>query len=170
MGCAVEPAGWTTANVIAFLAVLVPATIGVVTLAINGIRTERARRRRLYGTALAATFDYREFAYVVRRRQTSMPAEERIRIAEGLRAVQRDLDHHMALLQTERSRRIEETYRELVTETRRVAGGYMRESWKGSGIDSDAGMNMTGIDFSSLDSRVASYLAAVKDDLVWWRP
>lgn len=160
---------WTSADWIALAAVAIPATIALITLAMNGIRSERSRRRQLYGEALGATFDYREFAYVVRRRQRATPAEERIRISAALRLVQRDLDRYSALVQTERSREVERAFTELVGSTRRVAGGYMHESWKGSGIDSDAEMNMVGIDFSGLDVAVAGFLDAVRDDLRWWR-
>jgi len=153
---------WTAAEWVAVLAVVIPATLALALVALNGIRAERSRRREIYGAALAATFEYREFAYVVRRRERSMAAEERIRISEGLRVVHGNLDHYLALLRTERSRQVEAKYELLVAEARRLAGGYIQKSWKDSGIDSDAEMNMTGIDFSRLTTFVDAYLAAVR--------
>lgn len=153
-------------------AALASGVVALVVLGVNAWHRERDRRRRFYADALALTFDYREFAYAVRRRRHDVSAEERVRLSEAMREVQRGIAHHEALMQIERAPRVYATYKLLVSATRRVAGGYVREAWKTPPITEDTQMNIDGIDFSELDSLVTAYLGAVEEDLTisrWWR-
>lgn len=153
----------------------VSGAIALISLWVNGIRHERARRQRLYADALAALVAYREFAYVIRRRRAPVPGhdeiagEERVRISEALREVQRDVEYHRAWTKTEPATTVATTYDALVKETRRVAGGYMHDAWEAEPLDNDAGMNIGDIDYSPLEEHETAYLDAVTRALRFWR-
>jgi hypothetical protein len=149
---------------------VVAAVTALVVLWVSGLRVERARRRQAYAEALEATLAYREFAYAVRRRRHDAPSEERVRLSEGLREVQRDIARHEALMRIERAGRVAATYRRLVAKTREVAGGYIRQAWNSPPIEADEQMSVPGgLDFSTLDPFEAEFLDAVRHDLAWWR-
>jgi hypothetical protein len=148
------------------------AVIGLLTLWVAGVRAERARRRELYGAALAATMTYREFPYAIRRRRTEDEhrSAERVRIYEALREVQRDLSQYQAIMRVERAIEVATAYQTLVGKTREIAGGYMKDAWQAEPVQADADMNMgVPLDYSALDGYVRAYLDAVKDDLPWWK-
>jgi hypothetical protein len=150
----------------------VSAAIGLVTLWVAGARVERARRRELYGEALAATMAYREFPYAIRRRRAEEEhrSAERVRISEALREVQRDLSQYQALMRVERATAVVSAYQTLVGKTREIAGSYMKDAWQGDAVRTDADMNMRlPLDYTVFDSYVQEYLDAVKEDLPWWR-
>lgn len=150
----------------------VAAVVGLLTLWVAGLRQERARRRQLYAEALGAVLAYREFPYAIRRRrhEEEHRSEERVRISESLREVQRDLSHHEALLRVEQARGVAQAYQHLVLKTREIAGSYMNECWKFEPVTTDAEMNMgVPFDYSTLRQYEDEYLRAVKTDLAWWR-
>lgn len=97
-------------------------------------------------------------------------AEERVRISEAMREVQRDLARAESLMRIERATNVADKYGELVRETRRVAGGYIRDAWNRDPIEDDSQMNVPGgLDFSQLDSYHDAYLGEVATDLAWYR-
>jgi len=150
----------------------VAAVVSLLTLWVAGLRAERTRRRELYADALAATMAYREFPYAIRRRryEEEHRSAERVRISEALRDVQRDLSQYTALMRIERADGVVKAYRVLVTKTREVAGGYMKDAWEAEPIETDTEMNMkVALDYCTLESHVQAYLDAVKDDLPWWK-
>ena len=114
----------------ALIAVAVAGLINVAALAAVGLRQERQRRRDAYAGALEATLAYREFAYAIPRRRHDARAEERVRISEALREVQRDLARAESLMKIERAVKVAAAYRQLVAKTRETAGGYMHDAWK----------------------------------------
>ncbi len=135
-----------------------------------GVRQDRQRRRELYANALEATLAYREFAYAIPRRRHDARPEERVRISEAMREVQRDLARAESLMKIERAKDVSAAYSRLVSETRRVAGGYIRAAWESDPIVDDSGMNVPGgLDFSSMDEHEQAYLTAVARDLAWYR-
>ncbi|MGH2965131.1 MAG: hypothetical protein ACRDMH_07095 [Solirubrobacterales bacterium] len=172
---AAQQSGWTTAAIATIVAAAVSAIIALLTLWVNGVRKERSRRQQLYADALAAVAAYREFPYVIRRRRAPAPGheeiagEERVRISEALRQVQRDITSFSAWMKAEPTTDVSVKYDELVSETRRVAGGYMHEAWKADPLDNDAGMNIPGVDYSSLAQYETAYLDAVRGALTFWR-
>jgi len=92
----------------------------------QGARTARQdRQRRLFGEALAAVMEYREYPYIVRRRASD---EERGDISRSLSAVQGSLNRHIAILTIE-SRPVGKTYALLVDQTRSVAGPLIAAGW-----------------------------------------
>lgn len=172
---AAQQSGWTTAAIATIIAAVVSAVIALLMLWVNGIRQERSRRQQLYADALAAVAAYREFPYVIRRRRAPTPAheevagEERVRISEALREVQRDISSFSAWMKAEAVTDVSSKYDELVRETRRVAGGYMHEAWKTAPLDDDAGMNIPGIDYDCLTQYETAYLDAVRAALTFRR-
>lgn len=149
------------------IAAVVAAVVSLFGLWLNGVRQERARRREAFAQALAAVVAYQEFPYAIRRRRHDQPGEERIRLSEALRTVQKDLAFHMAWVDLEGSAETAERYRTLVAETRRVAGGYMHEAWNGQPTSEDSEMNITDIDYRELAEPKAAYLISVQNDLRW---
>lgn len=111
---------------------------------------------------------YQEFAYVVRRRNKDEPGEERVRISEALREIQRDLNRFSSLMEIERDTNVAVWYRQLVQKTREIAGGSMRQASEDPPIDDDADMNIRGVDLSAIDEYRTAYPDAVKNDLAWW--
>ncbi len=153
----------------AVVAALVSAVILLVGHWITGRRESTSRRRELFARAFAATISYREFAYAIRRRRNDHAAEERVRLSEAIREVQDQLAFHAAWIEIESSR-VAAAYRALVNETRRVAGGYMRDAWMTPPITSDAEMNVAGgLDFGPLAPFESAYISAVRAHLSFWR-
>jgi hypothetical protein len=103
-------------------------------------------------------------------RREDQPGEERVRLSEELRLVQKDLAFHLAWVDLEASPETAAHYRTLVAETRRVAGGYMRDAWKGPPTSKDSEMNITDIEYSELEEPRTNYLNRVRRDLRWTRP
>jgi hypothetical protein len=151
------------------IAAAVAAVVSLFGLWLNGVRQERARRREIFAQALAAVVAYQEFPYAIRRRRNDQPGEERVRLSEDLRVVQKELAFHLAWVELEGSAKTAGHYRALVAETRRVAGGYMRDAWNGEPTSEDSEMNITDIDYGTLEEPQAAYLASVRDDLRWGR-
>ncbi len=175
---AAQPSGWTVAAVATLVAAGVSALITVIGLWIAGRRQARERRRDLYAKALSACMSYREFPYVVRRRQVALlgheeiPGAERTRISESLRVVREELSHYTVWLDIEQADDVADAYRSLVAQTRVVAGGYIRSAWEGPALNNDAGMNQSQpLDYSGLKPYEDEYLAAVQQALSWtYRP
>jgi hypothetical protein len=160
---------WAAAQTAAVIVGVVGVISALLGIWINGLRAERLRRREFYSDALEAVLAYQEFAYVVRRRNKDEPGEERVRISEALREIQRDLNRFSSLMEIERDTNVAVCYRQLVQKTREIAGGSMRQAWKDPPIDDDAGMNISGVDLSAIDEYRTAYLDAVKNDLPWWK-
>jgi hypothetical protein len=162
--------GALTASGAALIAAAVAAAINIIGLTLIGLRQERQRRREFYARALEATYAYREFAYAVPRRRHDRDAEERVRISEAMREVQRELAYCQSMMRIERARSAAAKYRQLVAHTRAVAGGYIHDAWTKPPITGDDEMNVPGgLDFSSIDPFEQAFLDAVAEDLVWYR-
>jgi hypothetical protein len=167
--------GWTAAAIATIVAAVVSAIVSLGTSWAAGVRKEQERRRSLYADAFAALVVYREFAYVIRRRRAPIPGreeiagEERVRISEALRIAQKELAYFTAWIRSEAGGHLADCYEALVAETRRVAGGYMREAWNAAPLAEDSGMNISDIDFRPLSKLEEAYLDAVQTALSFWR-
>jgi hypothetical protein len=131
----------------------------------------RDRRRAMYADALAACMEYREFPYVIYRRNGEKPAEERTRISEALREVQKRIAQHRAWLKTE-SKDVAEKYEDLVTTLKAVAGEEMKRRWADKPIEEDAAMTVVPkMDWHLIEEKEEAYLKAVRKQLapVWKR-
>jgi hypothetical protein len=155
--------------VVVLISTGVAAVVSLLTLWVSGQREARQRRRRSYAEALAVGVAYREFPYAIRRRRDDVAGEERVRLSEALREIQRDLAFHEAWTKLEGSRGTIQAFDRLVAETRKIAGTYMHGAWNGSPAKTDADMNITDIDYSSIKPLETGYLAEVRKDLSWWR-
>ena len=152
------------------VAALIAAAASLFTLWVAGIRADRARRRELYAKALEVALAYREFPYVIRRRNDEDLPAERVRISEALRAIQRDLALYESILRVERHRRVYVEYKNLIAKTRQIAGGYMREEWERPAITTDAEVNVPGgFDYTGLDTVEKAFMDATADALRWWQ-
>lgn len=130
----------------------------------------RDRRRTMYADALAACKDYREFPYVIYRRNGEKLAEERTRISEALREVQKRIAHHQAWLKTE-SQDVAHKYEDLVSTLRSVAGEEMKQRWKDKPIEEDADMTVVPkMDWHLIEEKEETYLRAVRKQLApFWK-
>ena len=133
----------------------------------TGERERLTRNRDVFSKAYAAIQEYKEFPYVIRRRASSDPEKERLRISSELRRIQTDLAFYSAWLRTE-SYHVERSYGELLREVRRVAGPAMREAWLKPSCQDDSEMNVQDLDLSSLASYETAYLGEVVDHLSFW--
>lgn len=132
----------------------------------------RNRRRGLYADALTACMEYREFPYVIYRRNGEQPAAERTRISEALRDVQKCIAHHCAWLRTE-SKDVADKYEELVSTLKSVAGEEMKRRWKAAPIKKDADMTVgPKFDWHLIEEKEEAYIKAVRKQLApfWKRP
>jgi hypothetical protein len=132
----------------------------------------RDRRRELYADALSTCMEYEEFPFVIYRRNGKKPEDERLRISEALRDVQKHIAYHQSWLRTE-SMSVADKYDELVSTLRSVAGEEMKKRWKAAPIKKDADMIVAPkFDWSAITAKEASYLKAVRKQLapLWKRP
>ena len=154
-----------------FVPVLVASVTGgvsLIVLAINayltGSRERISRRREIFSKAFTAAVSYQEFPYVVRRRRTSSPEDERIRISTELRKVQEDISYHTAWLYTE-SQEVSDAYQNLIGELRLIAGNEIRKAWDDSPVDDDAGMNMPDLGLDRIEPLKMVFLVEVVNEL-----
>lgn len=148
-----------------FSSAVTAAAIGgatsLVALALNAIisnwRERISRQRQEFSRAFAACIAYEEFPYVVRRRRSDVPQDERVRISSELSIIQRELAYYSAWLATE-SPSVSKTYETLVAKLREIAGAKIREAWLTPPIDSDGGMNMPDLGLSELKPLKEAYL------------
>ena len=133
----------------------------------NSERERLNRSREAFSKAYAAVQEYKEFPYVIMRRRSDVPEEERVRISSELCRVQTDLAFHSAWLMTE-SRHVHRSFDELLEQVRHVAGMAMHEAWLQPAAEDDSKMNMPKLDMSSLASYESAYLEEVVDYLSIW--
>ena len=133
----------------------------------NGERERLTRSREVFSKAYAVVQEYKEFPYVIRRRRTSAPEEERIRISSELRRVQADLAFYSAWLMTE-SPHVYHSFSELLEQLRCVAGTAIHEAWLEPPAEDDSKMNMPDLGLSTLTFYESAYLGEVADHLSLW--
>lgn len=111
----------------AIVAAIVAAAVSVMTFGLTGRRARIDRQRQVFADAFESVMDYREYPFIVRRRDPDEPANERQRISSDLSKVQARLNGYKARLLVEDVRVGNVT--DLVNETRRVAGSMIRDAW-----------------------------------------
>ncbi|MBA2084704.1 hypothetical protein DMTZ50_0509 [Dehalococcoides mccartyi] len=143
---------------------IIGGAVSLLALALNnmisGWRDRATRQRQEFSKALAACVAYEEFPYVVRRRKSNAPQDERIRISSELSLIQRDIAYYSAWLATE-SIPVSKAYETLVAKLREIAGGKIREAWLTPPIDSDSAMNMPDLGLGALKPLKDIYLSEV---------
>ena len=147
----------------AVVAALVAFVGGVIALAVNGRRARIDRQRAVFADAYGDLEEYREFAYIVRRRRHDDAAGERTRISESLSAVQAQLNRHRTVLRIE-APHVARAYATLLDTTRTVIGGAIREGWNLPAITDDDQVHVN-LDLSAVEADQDRYLQAVADHL-----
>lgn len=155
------------------LAAFLTGLINIVLARRKSREEERSRIRTVFAEAFAAYASYREYPYVVRRRNPEQPASERVRISEQVRQTQELLNYYVAWTRAE-SADVGQAYAELIRHARTTAGAAMREAWKTAPITEDSAMNIApgDIDLASLKASEHAYTEAVSVHLnkltPWW--
>jgi hypothetical protein len=116
------------------------ALFGVaITLAINGARAERQRRRDLHARALAAMIVYGEMPYRIRRRAPG--AENRARLSHELSHSKAELDTCQVLLAADGDERLSNSFDDLYHLARTTVGKAAHDAWNAPPIEADSEMN-----------------------------
>jgi hypothetical protein len=149
------------------VAAAIAAVVSFVTLAWNARRNRQDRQRELFAEAFEACVLYREFPFIVRRRNADDLAAERARITSELSRLQARLDSGKAILRVE-APRVGAAFEKLVSETRRVAGPHISNAWDEPALAADVDVHTDGIDYAELEPFDDAYLGEVSDHLSFW--
>ena len=161
-----EAASDTSLLAPAIVAAIVAAAVSLTTFAIAGRRARLDRQRQVFADAFEAVMDYREYPFIVRRRDPTDPAKERQRLSGELSGVQARMNAFKARLLVE-DPRIGQLYANLVSETRRHAGTHIKSAWDDEPVTADEEMHAPKHDFSALVAPDTAYLRAVAEHLSW---
>lgn len=155
----------------AVLAAVVGAAVNIWLARRKSREEERARVRNTFAEAFRAYADYKEFPYAVRRRDVARPGEERVRLADEMRAVQSRLSYYECWTRLE-SASAGAAYAVMVQHLRQVAGGSIHDAWTAAGVSEDAEMNIpaTVVDLSALGPFEQAYREVVLRHLRWLAP
>ena len=125
-------------------------------------RTARQdRQRRLFGEALAAVMEYREYPFIVRRRTSDA---ERGEISRELSKIQAALNRYSGMLAAE-SKSVGAAYALLVEQIRTVAGPLIADGWNQSVRTHAAAVYIDDVDMSALDPATGSFIQATSKHL-----
>lgn len=155
------------------LAAILTGTINILLAWRKSREEERSRVRTVFAEAFAAYAEYKEYPYVIRRRNIEKPGEERVRISEQIRQTQEHLNYYLAWTRAE-SDDVGRAYDALIEQVRASAGVAMKEAWQQPAIAEDAAMIIPSsqVDLGSLKTYEAAYTTAVGKHLKklssWW--
>jgi hypothetical protein len=155
--------GWIAPTIVLSILALV---ISVGTFFVADRRARLDRQRQVFGDAFAAVMAYREYPFIVRRRNQDEASKEPQRISADLSDLQAKLNGFKGTLRVE-DPYIGERYVELVDATRRIAGAFIKEAWNTEPVREDFLIHNPSWDFSKLDKYDEAYLRAVADHLGW---
>jgi hypothetical protein len=150
----------------AIVAAIVAAAVSLTTFALAGRRARLDRQRQVFADALDAVMTYREYPFIVFRRNPDEPAKERQRISVSLSELQARLNGFRGRLRVEDAY-VGARYAELLAATRRVAGPMITDAWNRDPAPADASIHNPGWDLSELDAYDDAFLRAVADHLGW---
>jgi hypothetical protein len=159
-------------TLIAFVALVV----SLATFVVAGRRARLDRQRQVFADAFEAVMEYREFPFMVRRRNPTRRDEERTRLTSELSRVQARMNSYKARLLIE-DPFIGRLYGELVRQTRLHAGAHIKAAWDNEPVTFDEDVHAPRYDFSALDKYDNEYLRSVADHVSslpksvarWWR-
>jgi hypothetical protein len=146
----------------ALVAAAVAAAVSLATLWWNSRQARLDRQRELLAEAFAAIANYREFAFIVRRRDPT--GTDRSAIHRDLSKIQAALHNHMALLRVE-APAVAESYSTLVHQTRQIAGAEISKAWDLPPAQDDQDMHVRDVDLAPLTPYETAYLNAVQRHL-----
>lgn len=114
------------------------------TLAVNGARAERDRRREVHARAIGAVVAYLEMPYAIRRRRNEVEqaSAERVRLSDDFRLVQMELACCEALIRADPDLAVRDAYQRLVSTLRSLAGKEAASGWNTTPIENDDQMGM----------------------------
>jgi hypothetical protein len=150
----------------AIVAAIVAAAVSLTTFALAGRRARLDRQRQVFADALGAVMTYREYPFIVFRRNPDEPAKERQRISVSLSELQARLNGFRGRLRVEDAC-VGARYAELLAATRRVAGPMITDAWNRDPAPADNSIHDPGWDLSELDAYDDAFLRAVADHLGW---
>jgi hypothetical protein len=137
------------------------------TFFLAGRRARVDRQRQIFAEAFEVVMEYREYPFIVRRRDGNEPAKERQRISADLSKVQARMNAFKARLLVE-DPHIGRKYTELVAKTREVAGAMIRDAWNQRAVAADDEIHApVTYDFRAIGPADSAYLRAVADHLRW---
>jgi hypothetical protein len=131
---------WTILLTSGVIAAIVGGAVNLLMAKWKARYEERDRVRAVFADAYSAYAQYREFPFLIRRRQGGDSAAERFRIGETIRQTQERLSYFLAGTKIE-DPEVGSAYAALVAEMRATSGVAMAEAWRTPGITSDADMN-----------------------------
>jgi hypothetical protein len=146
----------------ALIAALVAAGVSLTTLWWNSRHARLDRQRELFAEAFAAVAEYREFPFIIRRRDST--GADRSSIHRDLSRIQAALHRYEAMLRVE-APIVGAAFSKLVAETRRVAGAEISKAWDLPAAAGDRDMHVGDVDLSPLEPYVSAYLEAVSRHL-----
>lgn len=149
----------------ALVAALVASAVSLTTLWWNSRQSRLDRQRKLFAEAYAAVAEYREFPFIIRRRDST--GMDRSTIHRDLSRVQVALHRYEAMLRVE-APTVAAAYARLVAETRRIAGAEISKAWDLPAAADDGDMHVADVDLSPLDSHESAFLAATRNQFSRW--
>lgn len=156
----------------AIVAAIVAAAVSLTTFVLTARRQRLDRQRQVFADAFEAVMDYREYPFIIRRRNPNEPEAERQRLSGELSRVQARMNSYKARLLVE-DPEIGKLYKELVKQTRLHAGAHIKSAWDNEPVSADQEMHAPKYDYSALDKHDDAYLRAVAEHLswkpAWWR-
>ena len=145
---------------------IVALAVSLATFFMAGRRARLDRQRQVFADALDAVMTYREYPFIVFRRNADDAAKERQRISSDLSELQAKLNSLKARLRVEDAF-VGARYGDLVAATKRIAGPMITEAWNREPAPADKEVHNPGWDFNALNSCDDAYLRAVADHLGW---
>ncbi len=117
------------------------------TLAVNGHRDERQRRRDNHARAIEAVVAYSEMPYRIRRRRNEADeaSSERTRLSDAFSEIQAELASCEAIIRSDPDQDVSGAYEHLVATLRQTAGLLAREAWAVSPVADDKSMNLPDV-------------------------
>jgi hypothetical protein len=140
--------------------------VSLATFFLAGRRTRLDRQRQVFADALDTVMRYREYPFIVYRRNADEPAKERQRISAELSELQAKLNGFKGRLRVEDPFVGAECVK-LIDATRRIAGPMIAEAWNREPASLDTAVHNPGWEFSELTTYDEAYLRAVADHLGW---
>jgi hypothetical protein len=159
-----DGSAWVAPTIVVSILAL---AVSLATVFLSGRRGRVDRQRQVFADAFEAVMEYREYPFIVRRRNPDEAAEERRRISGDLSRVQAKLNSFKARLLVE-DPHIGRCYSDLVKQTRYVAGAMIKAAWDNPPVAEDQEMHAPAYDFSALDEYDNRYLRAVAQHLSWF--
>jgi hypothetical protein len=154
---------WVTPTIVISIVAL---AVSLWTFFLSGRRARLDRQRKVFAEAFEAVMEYREYPFIVRRRDAEELTKERPRISGDLSGVLARINGFEARLRIE-DPFVGQRYVELVDATRRVAGPKITEAWNTEPVAEDKEIHNPGWDFSELKADDDAYVRAVADHLHW---